>query len=336
MTPIPNSLNDLDRCPAAPDMLLDCYLAAIRNVAHYTIELDDEITAPHRRYLVALADGVASAHPEAVAGSRATLRALLRDYRDRAAKYLGALREELAGSARALQEITDSLAQIDSDYEAQLRMELGRLREISGPLENGGVRGAILAAADSIGQSLGQIRQQHQLTVSQYLVEIRLLHKRIDLLEIAASLDELTKLLRRDEIEKQIGSASAGELCLLLVRAGGFRQAERQFSREVATELAAAFSRRLRNCEEGFVAILSKEPEAMSRAKRIAEQLSGDYVCLERGKTVHPSLHLDVAVVETQPGDPLERTMKRIEEFFVGQTIAFGGLPSSHRPADDI
>src|ERR1035441_4832342 len=156
MTSIQNSFTELEQCQAAREMVLDCYLSAIRNVAHYTIELDDELTTPHRQYLTALAGEVASAQPEALTESRATLRALLRDYRDKAAQYLGTLREELAGTARALQEILDSLTQADGDNEAQLRMELGRLREISGLLEDGAARAAILAAADNIEQSLKQ------------------------------------------------------------------------------------------------------------------------------------------------------------------------------------
>ena len=331
MTSIQNSLDDLERCQTAREMLLDCYLTAIGNVAHYAIDLDDEITAPHRHYLTVLAGELASAQPEALAESRARLRALLRDYRDKAAKYLATLREELAGTAGALQEILDHLAQTDSNHELQLQTELGRLREISGSLEGSPARAAILAAADSIEQSLEQIRKQHQLTVSQFLVEIHMLHQRIDLLETAASLDDLTKLFKRDEIERQIGSASEGQLCLLLVRASGFRQAECQFNREVATELAAAFSKRLRNClppgaaigrwsEEGFIAMLSAEkPQAMASAKRVAEHLSGDYACLQHGKTVHPSLHVGVAVVDHQPGDPPERTLKRIKEFLTGE-----------------
>jgi GGDEF domain-containing protein len=330
MTSIQNSLNDPERCPAASDMVLDCYVTAIKNVAHYTIELDDEITVPQRKYLVALAGEVASAQPEALAESRATLRALLRDYREKAAQYLSTLREELAGTARALQEILDSLAQTDSDHEAQLRTELGRLRDISSSPDGHAVCAAILSATDTIEQSLEQIRQQHRLTVSQFLVEIHMLHKRIDLLEAAASLDDMTKLFKREEIEKQIRSASGSNLCLLLVKAGGFRQAERQFDREVATGLAAAFSKRLRNClppsaaigrwsDEGFVAMLSVEkPEAIASAKPVAEHLSGDYACLQRGRTVHPSLHVAVTVVDNQPGESPERTMRRIKEFLNG------------------
>jgi len=330
MTSIQHPVKDLEQRHAASDLLLDCYVLALKNVAHYAVDLDDEITVPHRQYLSALAAEVALAQPEVLAESRATLRGLLRDYRDKAAKYLGTLREELAGTARALQEILDSLAQIDSDHEVQLRTELGRLRDISKSLEGSPVRTAILSAADSIEQSLEQIRQQHQLTVSQFLVEIRMLHKRIDLLETAASLDDLTKLFKRDEMERQIRSVSEGKSCLLLVRASGFRQAERQFSREVATELAAAFSKRLRNSlppgaaigrwsEEGFIAILSVETEAMAGAKRLADQLSGVYACLEQGKTVHPSLQASAAVVDNRPGDPPERTLKRVQEFLTGE-----------------
>ena len=73
MTSIQNSLNDLERCQAARDVVLDCYLTAIGNVAHYAIDLDDEITVPHRQYLTVLAGEVASAQPEVLAESRATL-----------------------------------------------------------------------------------------------------------------------------------------------------------------------------------------------------------------------------------------------------------------------
>jgi hypothetical protein len=63
----------------------------------------------------------------------------------------------------------------------------------------------------------------------------------------------------------------------------------------------------------------AEKPQAMASAKRVAEHLSGDYACLQHGKTVHPSLHVGVAVVDHQPGDPPERTLKRIKEFLTGE-----------------
>jgi hypothetical protein len=59
--------------------------------------------------------------------------------------------------------------------------------------------------------------------------------------------------------------------------------------------------------------------EAMASAKRVADHLSGAYACLERGKTVHPSLQVSVAVVDNQPGDPPEGTLKRVQEFLTGE-----------------
>ncbi|MGA2271105.1 MAG: GGDEF domain-containing protein [Bryobacteraceae bacterium] len=330
MISIQDSLNELDRCHAVGSIVLECYLTAIRNMAHYAVELDDEITGPHRKYLAALAGEVASAQPEALVESRATLRGLLRDYRDKAAQYLSALREELSGTACALEEILNSLAHTDGDHDVQLRAALARLREVSRSPEGGAVRAVVLDAADSIERSLEQVRKQHQLTVAQFRVEIGMLHKRIDALETAAALDDVTKLFKREEIEREIRSASGEKLCLLLVRVSGFRRTERQFDHAVAAELVAAFTRRLRNSlppntaigrwsEEGFIAMLSVEmPQAVASAKWVAAHLSGAYACLQRGKTVRPSLQASVAVVDNQPGEPPERTLERVKEFLTG------------------
>jgi GGDEF domain-containing protein len=330
MIPVQNSLDELEKCHEVRDIALDCYLTAIRNVAHYAIELDDEITAPHRKYLTALAGEVASARKEALVDSRATLRGLLRDYRDKAAQYLNRLREELASTARALQETLDSLVQVDSDNEVQLRAALGRLREVSELPEASAMRAVVLAAVNTIEQTLEEIRKQHQLSVSQFLVEIRMLHQRIDALETAAMIDNLTKLLKRGQMEERIRSVSGEKVSLLLVKVSGFRLVEWHFDREVAAELAGAFIRRLRNSlpadtvigrwsEEEFIAMLSPERlGAIASAKQVAGHLSGDYVCLQGGNTVRPSLQVSVMVVDCESGDTPERTLERVGEFLTG------------------
>src|SRR5947209_1964690 len=79
MISIRSSLSELERSDQLRSVLLECYLQAIRNAAQYAVELDDEITGPYRKYLTALADGVASCDAGALTGSRATLRSLMRD-----------------------------------------------------------------------------------------------------------------------------------------------------------------------------------------------------------------------------------------------------------------
>src|ERR1022692_4849873 len=146
MISIQSSLTELERSHQMRAEVLDCYVLAIKNIAHYAVELDKEITSTHRQYLGRLATEVAtgkaealsdsratlrgllSGKAEALSDSRATLRGLLREYRDKSSWYLGSLRDELANTARTLEEILDSLSQGEGDHEKTLYAALGKLR----------------------------------------------------------------------------------------------------------------------------------------------------------------------------------------------------------------
>src|SRR5260370_27152612 len=105
MISIQSSLCELDRCDQMRAAVLDCYVLAIKNIAYYAVELDEELTTSHRKYLGSLANEVATGASEALSESRATLRGLLRDYRDKAGQFVGTLRDELAGTARTVDQV---------------------------------------------------------------------------------------------------------------------------------------------------------------------------------------------------------------------------------------
>jgi len=331
MISIQSSLTELERSHQARQVVLDSYVAALKNVATYALELDEEVTRQHRNHLSALADELLTADAAALTSSRATLRGLLRDFHDRSAAYVANLRDELAGTARALEEILDSLNQTDGDHESRLRSALGKLRSAAASDAHGPLAAVVLSTADSIEQTVEQMRKQHQLTVSQFMTEIRMLHKRIDSLEIAASLDQLTKLANRNEMTERIRASAAGEYCLLLLSVRGLMRSEVQFGKEVGEELAAAFAKRLRNslpgnCEAGrwgaeeFVAkVAVKKTEAMALGKWITENLSGQYVCLKAGKAVRPVLQVTVGIVDTAPAEIADHVVRRVEVFFGGR-----------------
>jgi diguanylate cyclase (GGDEF)-like protein len=309
MISIRSELNELERSHQLQEAALDCYLTAIRNVDHYALELDSTLTKQFRKHMGALANDVAVGRWSVLEESRATFRALLRDYRDRSAVYVGSLRDELAGTARALEEILDSLNQTDGDHEGRLRGAIGKLRQAVGADPTGTLGPIVSGAADAIEQSVEQLKKQHQLGVSQFRAEIRVLHQRIDSLEKAASLDQLTTLSNRTEMVERIRLSVAGEYCLLLIGVRGLLRAEVQFGKEVGQELAAAFAKRLRNsipadadaarwsAEEFVAMVMSKKSEAMTLAKWITENLSGPYACLKGGKAVRPSVQAGVSVV---------------------------------------
>ncbi len=329
MISIRNSLSELEKCHQERLQAVDTYVAAIKNVAQYTIEVDKPLADHQKSYLEALASTVATGDAGVLFESQSTLRGLLRDYRDRVSAFLSSLREELAGTTRALEEILDSMSQADGDHDVRLREALKSIRQAAGSPDIAGCRDILHAAAGTIEDSVEQIRKQHQLAVSQFQVEIRMLHKRIDALEAASSIDQLTKLYNRGEMEQRIHATPAG-YSLLLVRATGFRLAEVHFNEDVATQLTGAFAKRFRNClpptaaiarwgSEEFVALLPiKKSEAMALAKWVSEQLSGPYSCLQGGKTVRPALQLTVAVVDSSESTP-DRVLERVSAFLPGQ-----------------
>lgn len=61
MISIQQSLSELEKSHQLQTLALECYLAALNNMAQYTVELDDTITPQHRKYLAALAAEVAEA-----------------------------------------------------------------------------------------------------------------------------------------------------------------------------------------------------------------------------------------------------------------------------------
>jgi GGDEF domain-containing protein len=324
MISIQNSMSALERCDRLRALTLDCYVTSIRGIAQYAVELDDAITGPHRDCLHRLAGEVAAHQAEGIDQSCASLRSLLRDYHDKAAEYLARLREELAGSAKVLQDLLRSLCQSDGDHEQRFKESLNRLRALSKSRETAKIAAALAGEVDGLEDTLEAIRRYHQLMVSQFLSEIGVLHRRIDSLESAASVDAATKLLRRGRIEEHVRNTAGGTYCLLLVRVNSMRIPA------LADELAGAFSKRLRNClpsgavmgrwgEGEFIAMLSLSvAEAMAKAKSAAEHLSGVYACVQNGKTVRPSLQVSVAVVGTQ-GETSDRTLEHIRGFFASE-----------------
>jgi GGDEF domain-containing protein len=328
MISIGNTLSELERWHRLSTTALDAYTAALRNLAQYVVEIDDSLTTQHRQYLSNLAESVASGEVEAIVESRSTLRGLLRDYRDKAAHFLASLREDLASTARTLEEILDSLSQSDGDHETRLRTAVRQVRELATSTGGAAIRAGLLPAAQVIEDCLEQIHTQHQLTIAQFQAEIRMLHQRIDGLETAVSIDQMTALFNRAEMEERVRSA-VPPFCILMIKVQGLRLAEARYGPEVAAECAAALGKRMRSgippgaqmgrwgCEEFLVILHTSRAEVMPLAKWAAENLSGSYSCLQHGKAVHPQLQMNAGILESS-GDSPANILLRVSEFLCG------------------
>jgi GGDEF domain-containing protein len=325
MISIRDKVEELERFHRLREAATDCYVLALRDMAEYAINLEESLTEAYQKQLAALAEEVAAASPEKVKESREALRNLLRGYRDQALRYLNEMREELADTTRALEEIMHSLVRTGGEGSASIQTALARLRQVSTVSEVQAMQKLALAAADAIEASVDEMRKQHELTVAQFQAEIRVLHRRIDVLERNASIDALTRVLRRDEIEQRLAQGLPGYQ-VLMIQTAGFRLAASRHQPEVVAQLMSAFSKRLRNSlpreaeigqwsEEGFVALLQTgKLEAARIAKWICEHLSGPYTCLLNGKTLRAALQVSVAVLDGNT-ETASQMLARMEHF---------------------
>ncbi|MBV8903340.1 MAG: hypothetical protein JOZ22_06855 [Acidobacteriia bacterium] len=327
MISIRESISELEKSDQLRTLTQDCYLSAIRNLAHYAIDLEEEITSPYREYLTNLAREVETGSAQALTESRCTLRGLLRDHRDKASAYLTQLREDLNHTAEGMQRLVESLTQNDGDHESKLRRAVGTLQDLSQNPAARELGPRLLDIGNAIEQAIEHFRQQHQLMMTQFLAEIHLLHKRIDALESSLTAEDLLKLFNRADMENRIRAAQKGGTLLLLSVDGVDRAAE-QFSRDVAQQLAASFVKRLRKnmVPEAIVGCWSKHEflvmhpapanEVLIAAKWITQHLSGAYACLQGGKTVRPTVQVAVKVLEFIPGDGAENALEQVGQFF--------------------
>jgi GGDEF domain-containing protein len=299
MISIRQNLSELERSDQLRKIALDCYLSALGNMAHYAIEFDAAITAPHRQHVSALAAELQEASPEVLTESRATVRGLLRDYRDKAGQYLAGLRDQLSSTAQALREMVEGLSQCDTDHGAKLSHALARLRDTANSPEGGQVRAAVRELADTIEESVEQMRKQHRFTVSQLQTEMRLLHNRIDSLESAAVTDDATKFSNRRFLAEYLSAMPPEGACFLILKMRGLAEARARFGPSIAENVLATFGRRLRNTvpkeavigrwsEQDFLAIVpaAAKPADGTLIKRFAEHLSMPYACMLEGKVV--------------------------------------------------
>lgn len=297
---MPSANSDAAEPGQVRDTALGCYRTALEDLAHYAIELDGEATANYQQALSSLAAQAETADPDVAID-------LLRDYRGKAAAYVARLGEELTITARSLRQILESLAEVDGDCEGRVGSALARLREAARSPAAGDAGEPLRAASTAIEEGLVGMRQRHEAAVSQLLGKVRTMHKRIDQLESAASLDLLTALASRADMEKRIESLPAGMSRLVLLSLTGLRLAKKRFNGKVQACLAGAFVKRLsaivpagtvigRWSEEEFMVILPTPQEPTARAPNaFSEQLSGAYACLQDGKTVRPTLQVRAA-----------------------------------------
>jgi len=329
MISIRESITDLEKIGELHNASLECYHSALQAMAQYAVEFDDKAAASYRQHVAALSDGLrAKADAPQLFASRSALRDELSDYRDKAAAFLGGLREELSGKAYALDLIVDAMAADDVDHDDRLRQSLVRLRELSDSPVASLVRTALATVSDQLAEGIEHIKNQNKVTIGQFRVEIQMLHSQLEALRAASSKDGLAYLNSRLEMETRISAVIEARkpFSIILLKIRNLPLVESRFGTRARVDVMAAFTGRARKgmpdnavfgrwSEEQFIGMIAVgRAEAIALAKRLTQQISEPCVT-EDGKPPRPAPQVDVAVIDSAAGDSYEGLTNRINKY---------------------
>ena len=327
MISITTSVSELQKCYTTLDATVEGYRNLVGDLAAHCVVTGAGETESMRHDLSLIARAVSTAPVHGLQDYGPQLREWLAGYGGTVTAYVADLEHRQAAAARAFDELEASLAQADDDHDGRIRSTVDNLRTISRTPAARAIRDVLRNAAESVEQSVEQIRKEHQLTIAQFHTEIRALQRRLDPGEAETGKDHLTRLFTREEIQEKIRSSSAGAFSVVLLRVRGVRLAAAHYGSEVAAQVAAAVGVRLRNLlpvgtaiarwsEEEFVGVMQAGGgggPAYTFCGSLAEQLGGAYGCLRNGKTVRPSVEIAVCSVEAGARDAPEYVLERVE-----------------------
>ena len=324
MLSIKRSLSELERWVALQEATLVYYRSAIETMAQYAVETDSELTREHRGHLEAIAASLrADMGEKGLQESRAQLRAELRDYRDKASRYLSTLQTELATTAENFEQLTDALSQVHEDCEERFEEELDGLRELARLQDIDAMRQGLLSGSGRLVECLEELKRQHQCTLGQFTIEIQMLHERIERLEAGAQIEKRGLTLKRSAIEDRIEVEAARDRCFSLAFFH-IRDAPRIAEDKVIWEqLESAFAKRLANAagvdaalgrwsEDTFVALLPLgRSEALLLSQAAVQRLAGVYVFVRDGASSRIQIEVLSDVADFQTGETGRSLLER-------------------------
>ena len=326
MISIKNSLAELQRCYALLDASSESYRDLVGNLAENCVIARDGQTGQMRDELRSLARAVSAAQMRELPEFKPKLQQWLAGYREYLTEYVKDLEDQQVAAARAFEELAAAQVQADDDHDGRVRATVEKLREIARTPEARSIRNLLRNAAESVENSVWQIRREHQATLSQFHNEIRNLQKRLDPDKGPVGAI-IVRVLGREEVQEHIRGLQSGTFSVILLELCGLRLAAAQYGGDVAAQLAVAVTVRLRNLlpvgaaigrwgEEEFLLVLPSGTgtgSAHSFCAGLAAQLAGMYGCVSRGRTVRPSLEITVCSVDSGASDTPQHTLEQLE-----------------------
>jgi diguanylate cyclase (GGDEF)-like protein len=317
--------NPVAREDAVPPAALDCYLAAIVEIAETMEAVAPEISASFCERLMLLPSRLrVRVTPEALEQSRDVLHQILQAFSQKARRQNEALVRDLNQTLTMVTRTEDSSAGRNVQYVERLVDFVDRLESA---VRTGDLRQLAAHASElrDFAQSIELDSRNDFARLRQKMTEIQ---RRLYEAELLATLDPLTGVANRRDLDRELAArvASGQDFCVLLFDLNGFKVINDRFGHlrgdEVLRQLAARLSGQVRAgdyvCRWGgdeFVAILACELAiAESRSRQIADRLNGPYQIFGETGEIRVDVAVSVGLAQYSPGESPEELFRRVDE----------------------
>jgi diguanylate cyclase (GGDEF)-like protein len=317
--------------PSSPDATaaVECYLSAILDIAEAIDAISPEISPSYHARLMRLhaslaAHAAVQSLAQALDDSRQALHEILCDFSGKARYNNQAL-------ARDLNQTLDMMARTEDSRSVRNVQYVERLVDFADQVD-------AAVRADDLPRLARQISELRGFAESieldshdafarlrKKMIEIQL---RLHEAELLATLDPLTGVANRRELDRELAARVAGqqEFCILLFDLDGFKAVNDRYGHlcgdEVLKQLGARLSGQVRArdfiCRWGgdeFVAILACGlAHAETRSLQIAARLNGPYHITGDGHEIHVDVAISVGLAQYKPGESLAQLFRRVDE----------------------
>jgi GGDEF domain-containing protein len=280
--------------------------STLESIKHYVVETDVAAVERFRKHigqsLELLRSEDEAPSQEAAGQVAANVRGELRDYKDRATRYIDRLREDLAATALILDEIMQAAQ--ESGAEDRMKAEIARMGAALSVSSLAELREKVRCGLDSLSECAEQLRREKDGVIAQLKDEIRTLHKAAEQSRSAAAVDPATGVHKRGEIERLMRRelAASRSVAVIHICLCNLNELNAAYPPALIEQLVIAFCRRMGKAvprdaimsswrRDVFLILL---PPAVARrvASEVLQACVGRYSVMDDG--VSRTLHLQV------------------------------------------
>ncbi len=318
---------------ASLETALDCYLAAIQDIAETVASLCGEIGASCHDQLLRLRSRVAyHATVQTLEESRNALHSELIDFSGRARQYNNVLAEDVAKALALLAQNESAIAVRNEKYMQRLARFVEQMEQVA----RSGDRALAAGQAVELRGLVESMEQDGRDANAQLRAKLAEFQDKLREVEFLASIDPLTGVPNRREFDRQLAARVEAnrEFCILLFDLNTFQRVNYDHGHLCGDEILKQLGNRLSShvrprdfvCRWGgdeFVVILECPlANAEVRANEMASLLSGPYRVFVEGREIDVNVGVSFGVSERQPGETAEQVFHRADEGMYAQKPA--------------